>query len=151
MAVRSEWIDHNGHLNMAYYSVLFDHGVDDAWAQFGLGVDYVKSRGMTTFAAEFHIRYVRELHEGDQVTSTFQIIEHDAKRIHSYQELWHTDGWLAATGETLHLSIDQTGPKVAPFPDDIQARIAAMAAEHATLPRPEGAGGQITLRRKPAS
>ena len=150
MIVKPEWIDYNGHLNMAFYSVLFDQGVDEVWEAFGLGPEYSKARGMTTYLAEFHIRYVRELHEGDAVTSTFQILDHDAKRIHSYQELHHPDGWLAATGESLHLSIDQWGPKVAAFPDDVQARIAAMAAKHRPLPRPEGAGGSIAIRRKSA-
>ena len=26
--LKPEWIDYNGHLNMAYYSVLFDNGID---------------------------------------------------------------------------------------------------------------------------
>ena len=26
--VKDEWIDYNGHLNMAFYNVLFDKGVD---------------------------------------------------------------------------------------------------------------------------
>lgn len=148
MQVKPEWIDYNGHLNMAYYSVLFDNGVDQVWDQFGLGLDYMNTRGMTTFLAEFHIQYVRELHEGDAVTSSFQILNHDAKRIHSYQELRHSDGWLAAAGESLHLSIDQSGPRVAAFPDDILARISHMAEQHSTLPRPEGAGRRVGIPRK---
>ncbi|MAY87408.1 MAG: thioesterase [Pseudooceanicola sp.] len=147
LSLEPAWIDHNGHLNMAFYSVLFDRGVDQVWDNFGLGLDYVKTSGMTTFAAEFHVRYVRELKLGDLVTSTFQILDHDAKRVHSFQELRHVDGWLAATGETLHLSIDQSGPRVAAFPDDVQARIAAMAQDHADLPHPDGAGRRIGLRQ----
>ena len=148
MVVKPEWIDYNGHLNMAYYSVLFDEGVDTAWEEFGLGPEYREDRGMTTYTAEFHIRYIRELHEGDRVHATFQILDHDEKRVHTYQELFHEDGWLAATGESLFLSIDTSGPRVAPFPADVAGKIAAMAADHATLPRPEGAGGRIALRRK---
>ena len=148
MTVKPEWIDHNGHLNMAFYSVLFDQGVDQVWATLGLGEAYVKERAMTTFLAEFHILYSRELHVGDEVIATYQILDHDAKRIHAFQELWHVDGWLSASGEALHLSIDQSGPRVAPFPDDIMARINALAADHATLPRPEAAGRTIGIRRK---
>lgn len=147
MTVRPEWIDHNGHLNMAYYSVLFDQGVDQVWQTLGLGPDYVKARGMTTFLAEFHIQYMRELHEGDQVVATYQVLDHDEKRIHSYQELYHADGWLAAGSESLHLSIDQSGPRVAAFPDDIAARIEALAAAHAGLARPKGVGRVIGIRR----
>ena len=150
MSVEPDWIDYNGHLNMAFYSVLFDRGIDQLWEKFGLGPDYRETRGMTTYTAEFHIRYVRELHLGDMVTATCQIVDSDAKRIHTYQELYHSDGWLAATGESLFLSIDQSGPKVAPFPTDIAERIAAMARDHSALPRPDGAGRSIGIGRKTA-
>ena len=29
MRVEPQWIDYNGHLNMAYYNVLFDRAVDE--------------------------------------------------------------------------------------------------------------------------
>lgn len=144
------WIDYNGHLNMAFYSVLFDRAVDQVWDTFGLGDGYRAERNMTTFAGAFQVHYLRELKLGDTVTSTFQILDHDDKRVHSFQELRHVDGWLAATGETLHLSIDASGPRVAPFPEDVLTRIRAMAADHAALPRPEAAGQGIGIRRKQA-
>lgn len=148
MEIEPEWIDYNGHLNMAFYSVLFDRGVDQVWETFGLGPEYMAARGMTTYAAEFHIRYLRELKLGDRVRATFQVLDHDAKRIHSWQDLVHEDGWIAASGENLHLSIDQAGPKVAAFPEDVLNRIAALAEAHAGLPRPEGAGRPIGIRRR---
>lgn len=148
MEIAPEWIDYNGHLNMAFYSVLFDRGVDQVWETFGLGPEYMAARGMTTYAAEFHIRYLRELKLGDRVRATFQVLDFDAKRIHSWQELVHEDGWVAASGENLHLSIDRAGPRVAPFPGDVQTRIAALAGAHAGLPRPGGAGRPIGIRRR---
>jgi len=147
MTVKPEWIDYNGHLNMAFYSVLFDQSVDQVWDTFGIGPDYLRDRNMTTYLAEFHIRYLRELHEGDAVTATFQLLDHDEKRIHAYAELHHSEGWVAATGESLHLSIDQTGPRVAPFPDDVAAKISALAKAHALLPTPDAAGRRIGLRK----
>lgn len=147
MAVEPQWIDHNGHLNMAYYSVLFDQGVDQAWAQLGLGPDYMRKTGMTTYSAEFHICYLRELKQGDRVRASYQLIDHSDKALHSFQELYHEDGWLAATGENLHLSIDRSGPKVAPFPADVLQRVKIMARAHAALPRPERAGRSVAIRR----
>ena len=147
MAVEPEWIDHNGHMNMAYYSVLFDRGVDQAWEQLGLGIDYMQRSGMTTYSAEFHICYLRELKVGERVRVSYHLIDHSDKALHSYQEMYHEDGWLAATGENLHLSIDQSGPKVAPFPADVQERVEAMARAHAALPRPERAGRSIAIRK----
>ena len=42
--VRPDWIDANGHLNLAYYLVLFDWGTDDLWAEICLG-DSIRAAG----------------------------------------------------------------------------------------------------------
>ncbi|MEP3687611.1 MAG: thioesterase family protein [Sulfitobacter dubius] len=147
MTVLPEWIDFNGHLNMAYYNVLFDQGVDQAYAEIGLGPEYQRT-GCTTYVAEFHVCYLRELHEGDRVYTTLQLLDHDEKRFHSFQELWHVDGWLAATAEGLTLHVDQSGPRVAPMPDHILTRLDAMRQNHAKLPTPAQAGRRIGIRRK---
>ncbi|MGL4489581.1 MAG: thioesterase family protein, partial [Rhizobiaceae bacterium] len=118
MEVEPQWTDYNGHLNMAYYNVLFDRAADHGLAALGLNLDYIKNRKLTIYTAEAHVVYVQELHAGQKVYATFQIIDHDAKRLHVFQELYHEDGWLAATSEIMSLHIDQSGPKVAPFPAD---------------------------------
>src|SRR5712672_2872821 len=61
MRVEPGWIDYNGHLNMAYYNVLFDRAVDEAFELIGCGLDYVKQRQLSCFTAEVHVRYLRGL------------------------------------------------------------------------------------------
>lgn len=146
--IENEWIDYNGHLNMAYYMVLFDRAGDDLFADLGMGADYAATRKLTTYSAEAHICYVRELHLGHKINCSAQILDFDEKRLRVYQEMRHEDGWLAATAETLTLHVDMSGPKVTPFPPDVLARIEAMHALHATLPVPERAGRAIGIRRK---
>ncbi len=150
MQIEPQWIDYNGHLNMAYYNVLFDKCSDDAFELLGMGPAYAKERKLTVYTAEAHICYVRELHLGDAVRSTYHLIDHDDKRLRSYQELRHVDGWLAATSETLSLHVDMEGPKVAPFPADVMAKLEAVRAAHAALPMPERAGRSIGIKRKNA-
>ena len=148
MRVESGWIDHNGHLNMAFYNVLFDRCADEAYALLGFGPDYAARERHTTYTAEFHVCYVRELHGNDRVRVSFQLLDADDKRFHSYQEIRHEDGWLAATGEGLALHIDMSGPRVVPFPPHCAATIAGMLARHADLPRPERAGRRIGIIRR---
>jgi acyl-CoA thioester hydrolase len=150
MAIEKDWIDYNGHLNMAYYNVLFDRCGDDAFEAMGMGLDYVKQRQLTIYTAEVHVCYVRELHLDHKVVVSLQLIDHDDKRLRLYQEIRHVDGWLAATSETLSLHIDMTGPKVAPFPADVLAKVEAMREAHSALPMPERAGRSIGIRRKTA-
>ena len=42
MHIEPQWIDYNGHLNVAYYNVLFDRAVDELYEPLGLGPDYLK-------------------------------------------------------------------------------------------------------------
>ncbi|TPI19037.1 MULTISPECIES: thioesterase family protein [unclassified Mesorhizobium] len=150
LAIENDWIDYNGHLNMAYYNVLFDRGTDEAFEMMGVDSSYTKERRLSVYTAEVHVCYVRELHLHDTVKVSFQLIDHDDKRLRTYQEIRHVDGWLAATSETLSLHVDMEGPKVAPFPADVMAKLEAMRAAHAALPMPERAGRSIGIKRKSA-
>jgi acyl-CoA thioester hydrolase len=146
MRVESSWIDYNGHLNMAYYNVLFDRCVDEAYELLGVGPSYLKASKHSTFTAEAHVRYLREIHQGDPVRATFQVLDYDTKRIHYFQQLFHaTDGWMSATSENMTLHVDMTSKKVAPFPEKVMRTLARMKAAHARLPRPEAAGRRIAM------
>jgi acyl-CoA thioester hydrolase len=146
MRVEPAWIDYNGHLNMAYYNVLFDRAVDEAYELLGCGVSYLRETRHSTFTAEAHVRYLRELHQHDPVRVTFQLLGYDAKRIHYFEELRHAEeGWLSATSENMTLHVDMTAKKTVPFPDYLVARLARMKAAHAHLPVPEAAGRRIAM------
>ena len=151
MAVEPQWIDYNGHLNMAFYNVLFDRGTDAAFEALGLGPDYLGETGNSFFTAESHVHYLREVREGERVRVTFRILDHDDKRIHAWQEMVHEDGWTSALSETMSLHVRLATAEreagVVPFPDGVRARIAAMAREHAALPRPERAGRAMGIKR----
>ena len=146
MRVEPQWIDYNGHLNRAYYNVLFDRAVDEVYEVIGIGLSYLKERNHSTFTAEAHVRYLREIHEGDPVRVHFQLLDFDEKRVHYFEELRHADqGFLSATSENITLHVDMAAKKVAPFPAYVMERLAAMKAAHAGLPAPEGVGRRIAM------
>jgi len=149
MQIEPQWIDYNGHLNMAYYNVMFDRAIDQMWLQLGIGPTYMKERNGSTFTAECHVRYLREIHLGDPVQVSVWLLEADDKRLHTFQELRHaTEGWLSATSENMSLHIDMASRKVAAFPPDIRARIVAVVAAHSAVPRPEGIGRNVAMPSK---
>ena len=87
--VRSEWIDHNRHLNMGYYVVVFDLATD-AWLDFiGLDLHSKASQEVTTFSLESHVLYLREVGEGDELRFTTQLLDFDEKRIHYFHQMHH--------------------------------------------------------------
>jgi acyl-CoA thioester hydrolase len=146
MKIEPQWIDHNGHLNMAYYNVLFDRAIDEMWLQFGMGPTYVKERNGSTFTAECHVRYLREIHLDDPVQISILLLGADDKRLHTFEELRHAgEGWLSATSENMTVHIDMLARKTGPFPPDIRARIEAVARAHAPVPRPQGVGRKVAM------
>jgi acyl-CoA thioester hydrolase len=148
MRVDPAWIDHNGHLNMAYYNVLFDRAVDEAYELLGIGPGYVKQGRHSLYPAEVHVRFLRELHAGDPVRATFQLIAYDSKRLHYFEQLVHaTEGYLAATSENLAIHVDMDSSKSAPMPAGVVGRLEKMTASHARLPRPQAAGRSVGMKR----
>jgi acyl-CoA thioester hydrolase len=149
MQIEPQWIDYNGHLNMAYYNVMFDRAIDELWLQLGIGPTYMKARQGSTFTAECHVRYLREIHLGDPVQISILLVGADEKRLHTFEELRHADeGWLSATSENMTIHIDMTARKTAPFPSDIRTRIEAVVNAHRGMARPEGIGRKIAMPSK---
>ncbi len=149
MQIEPQWIDYNGHLNMAYYNVMLDRAIDELWLRLGIGPAYMRERHGSTFTAECHVRYLREIHLGDPVQVSVILLDADEKRLHTFEELRHaSEGWLSATSENMTVHIDMAARKVAPFPPDISERIRAVANAHASIPRPEGIGRSIGMPSK---
>lgn len=143
-AVLPQWIDYNGHMNVAYYLLAFDHGTDAFFDYLGLDAAHRDATGGTTFAADIHLTYQREVHEGDPLYFTAQLLGFDDKRLRFFQRMYHAkEGYLAATMEGLTLYVDLARRRVAPFPAQIRARLEAVFAAHRDLPLPPEAGRVI--------
>lgn len=146
--VPSEWIDYNGHMNVAYYVMAFDHATDRFFDLVDLGVDYADRTNNSSFVMETHVNYRREVSQGDPLRFTMQLLDADRKRLHYYFEMFHAEeGYLAATSEQLAIHVDLTARRSLPFPAQLQARIDAVMAAHGGLPLPDLAGGRIAIRR----
>lgn len=144
--VKPEWIDMNGHMNLAYYSVLFDYATDMLFDAIGIGADYKRTTNHGTFVVETHNIFERELLVGEKVRVLSQILGADAKRLHLAHEMFRrADQRRSAMQELMFLSIDLTRRRVVPFPVDTRMRVAAAAAAHAHLPAPDWAGRRIAL------
>jgi len=142
------YIDPNGHMNIGYYSVVFDKALDLPWEMLGLGSSSIAATGRSSFALENHVTYQHELREGDPLDFTFQLIDIDAKRIHYFMTMLHArERWLAATSESISICIDMTTRRSAAWPDDRFARLRAVHDEHSRRPRPAEIGRVIGIRR----
>jgi len=148
--VRPDWIDYNGHMNVAFYVLAFDHATDAVFEYLQIGEDYRRRTGCSMFAMEVHVLYMAELKEGEPLRITTQILGADEKRLHFFHRMYHAGrGTQAACLEIMGLNVDLTARKAQPFPSDAYARLQRVAAAHAAMPRPAEAGRVMGLRAKP--
>ena len=143
-----EWIDINDHMNVAYYLLAFDQAVDALWATFGLTEEYVRTHSSSTIAVESHVTWQREIVEGDAFVVTAQVLAFDDKRIHQFQRMYNAEqGFLVATCEWMNLHFDTDIRRVAPWPDEIRARIADFADNQGQHPWPAEAGQGMRVKQ----
>ncbi len=150
--VRPEWIDHNGHMNMGYYLVVFDLATDAFLAWAGLDASHRRQRAVTTFCLEAHVTYHREVRAGDPVRFTTLLLGHDAKRLHYIHTMSHgAEGYLAATNELMSLHVSETTRRGAPMASAVAERLARIQQAHAAIPRPPQVGRTIGLSSPPTT
>src|SRR5271156_2831676 len=123
-SVLPERIDNNDHMNLAYYVLLFDLATDTVYDALGIGQAYRAATGHSTFTAEAHTIYERELRVGERVRITSHLLGADAKRLHYFHEMFHAEqGHRVAGQELIALHIDMSLRRVAPFPADVAGRL----------------------------
>lgn len=140
--VRPEWLDENGHMNLAYYVVVFDRGTDAWLALAGLGANH-RAAGQTVFAVETHTLYRRELRLGASMLVRSWLVGADAKRLHLAHEMT-SEGEPVAMQEVLFVHVDLATRRVAPFDDPATRRVADLAPPPGTA-MPPWVGRKISL------
>jgi acyl-CoA thioester hydrolase len=151
--VRAEWVDYNGHLRDAFYMLIYSYATDTLLDAIGLDAAQRTARGRSMYTLEAHLNYLREIKEGAQVRVDIRVLEHDAKRVRVYLEMFAGDiaddaAAPVSASEQLLLHVDRSGPRAAPFDADVLARVAALCARSAGF-TPRYAARGIALAPRP--
>lgn len=148
--VKPEWIDFNGHMNMGYYLVAFDHiATDQFYDSMNIGIAHKQALGMTTFTLGANIDFIREVLAGDKLRLTSQLADYDHKRLHYIHHMYHADeGYLAASNECLGMYIDLETRRSARFSDEQMARFQQELERGKQVPLAEEFGRKLGIRRK---
>jgi len=146
-AVRPDWIDYNGHMTESRYLQAFGEATDALLAHVGAGPAYV-AQGRSWFTVETHIRHLDEAHEGERLRVATQVLRADEKRLHLFHVLRREGSEEAiATGEHMLVHVDIRERRAAPAAGPMLDAARRIAALHAALPRPEGAGRSVGQSR----
>ncbi len=151
-AIKPEWLDYNNHMNVAYYVLIFDLAGTELVSQLGLSEAVTRATDISWMVLENHITYDNEVVLDQPVDVRLRLLDHDAKRIHLYFEMYaqNTNGdgeYLAATLEQMAMCVDLKARRGSVFPAEVAANIQALAESQASLPIPQNIGRKIGIRR----
>lgn len=145
-AVPPDWTDYNNHMNEARYLQAFADGTDAFMRLIGADADYIAS-GLSYFTAETHIRHIDEVKALEPITIDTQVLHGQGKKMHLFHTMRHGDGRLLATGEHMLLHVDLNSRSTCDPAPAVKETLEKIAALHAGLPTPEGAGRAIGQKR----
>ena len=115
----NEWTDYNGHMNLAFYILVFDKGAEKILSKFKMGEQSAKTTKRSTMAVESHTTYNNEVKENEEVDVYLSYFNHDKKRLHYKLEMYEkSKNILSATTEVVSLYIDLNIRKVAEFENE---------------------------------
>lgn len=120
--VRDEWIDYNGHMNEAYYVLVFGHATDEVMDALGMDEAYREGTGCSLFTVEAHIRYLDQVGPGAELGVRTRLTDAGRKRLNLVHEMYVGDE-LRATEDVVALHVDTVAGRTTSFPDAIVARI----------------------------
>ena len=145
-----QWIDHNGHLRDAYYTLVFSQAIDALMDDVGLDSTYRTATGCTLFTLELHVHYLHEVKSTDAISVSARALGVDAKRLHlglALDTARHAEP--VALEECMLLHVQQgPAPRGSAFPPEILQRLEAWHALDAQSPPPALGSRQIQLLRR---
>ncbi len=142
--VQPDWIDHNGHMNVAYYVLAFDLATDEMYECWGLGLDYPE-RGYSVYTLGMNVDYRAEMLAGEPFRVESALIDFDHKRVHYFHTMYRGETQeVVATNECLAMNVNLATRRSADFPPDIQAKLASIKSDNV----PRSFGRKLQIRRK---
>jgi acyl-CoA thioester hydrolase len=150
--IAAEWIDYNGHLRDAYYSLIFSLATDALMDRVGLDEAYRTRTRCTLYTLEMHIHFLHEVMKTDVVDLSLRILGTDHKRIHAALDMRcarYPDP--VATAELMLLHVHQGDePKAQSFPPEVIAALAKIAEEQPAAAKTPGSRRmEIPIRPRP--
>lgn len=147
--VDAAWVDYNDHMSESCYLLVFGDNADAFFRYVGVGEQY-RADGRSLYTVQTHLHHLREASVAEPLSLTFRVLDHDATRLHVFQEMVHgATGALLATAEQLLVHVDVRQGRAAPMPSDLRERVSAIERAHAVLPRPDQVGKPMGIRRQP--
>ena len=147
--VLPEWIDYNGHMNVAYYTLAFDKALDFFFEDvLGIGPSFVEKNKEGPFALKASYNYFSELLEEEIFFVDISILDFDSKRVHLFGEMRKDKSLeLSAVFETVLMNMDLSARTVKQYPDRVLKLFSIFKSSLVVEDIPIEIGKKITLKK----
>ena len=105
--VKKAWIDYNGHMNVAYYTVAFDQAIDE-FLEKAIGIGpFIQEKKQGSYALQTQYRYLKELLLGNTFYVSIFVVDFKKNQMHLMaQMLASSDQKIYASCETIMVNVD---------------------------------------------
>ncbi len=148
--VKKDWIDYNGHMNVAYYTLAFDNSLDDFLEiVLEIGPTFVKKEKKGPYSLQANYHYLDELRLGDKFFVNIYLIDSDKKKVHLVLEMIDFDTKRqVSVCETILINVDLNIRKSVNYGSDVIKRIEQYQAICSDFQLPLQIGKNLKIIKK---
>ena len=147
--VLKSWIDYNGHMNVAYYTMAFDKSLDFFLENYlGLGETHAKHNNQGPFVVQANFHYLNEMKFNERFFIQATLVNFDQKKMHLFLEIISKNSNLVmASSEQLLLNVNLIKRKTEYYPKWALKRLNIMRENHKNIKLPKNIGFTISIKK----
>ena len=147
--VLKSWIDYNGHMNVAFYTMAIDKSLDIFLEKtLGLGESHANKNDQGPFVVQANFHYLNEMKYKDKFFVQVTLIDFDEKKMHLCLEIILEEKQIVmAISEQLMLNVNLIKRKTEPYPNWAIKRLMLMKENHKNVKLPPNVGRKILIKK----
>ena len=122
--VHNDWIDYNGHMNMAYYVQCFEETSDFLLEHMDLGYRYALDEQKGVFVIKCEINYRKEINLHEDFVISLQELICKGKKLIVGLKMINKESETIADYRILNLNVDLQSKKSIPFSQEVVGQLA---------------------------
>ena len=147
--VRKTWIDYNGHMNVAYYTLVFDDAIDEFLEKvLGIGPSFIKEKKQGSYALQTQYRYLKELLLNNSFHVSIFVVDLKKKQMHLMAQMVAPSGQaIYASCETIMVNVDLIKRQSCDYPQFVFKKLSDLHKASEELRNSTIFGHSIGLRK----
>ena len=147
--VLKEWLDYNGHMNVAYYTLAFDKSLDIFLEDsLGIGETHAYENNQGPFVVQAHYHYLNEMKLNEKFNIRLYVVDCDKSKMHLCLEIYSLfQKKVIAVVEQVLINVNLKLRKSEPYPKWAFERLLRLKNTHKNASLPPAFGKSIGLKK----